>query len=131
MHIARIKETCIYITDLQRTKAFYTGQLGLPLISLVQGRHAFFRAGDSVLLCFITEQTLKETELPPHGASGSVHFAFEVARDEYRAALQQVQNSGITILHQHTWKGGRHSFYFHDPDNNLVEVIEQGLWEGS
>lgn len=131
MHIARIKETCIYVTDLQRTKAFYTGQLDLPLISLVQGRHAFFRAGDSVLLCFITEQTLKETELPPHGASGSVHFAFEVARDEYRAALQQVQNSGITILHQHTWKGGRHSFYFHDPDKNLVEVIEEGLWEGS
>lgn len=131
MNIARIKETCIYVTDLQRTRAFYEGQLGLPLISLVADRHAFFRAGDSVLLCFITEQTLKETELPPHGASGGVHFAFEVAREEYQAALQQVQDSGITILHQHTWKGGRHSFYFHDPDKNLVEVIEQGLWESS
>ncbi len=131
MHIARIKETCIYVTDLQRTRAFYADQLGLPLISLVEARHVFFRAGDSVLLCFIAEQTLKETELPLHGASGSVHFAFEVARNEYQAALQQVQDAGIMILHQHTWKGGRHSFYFHDPDKNLVEVIEQGLWEGS
>jgi catechol 2,3-dioxygenase-like lactoylglutathione lyase family enzyme len=129
MNIARIKETCIYVTDLQATKAFYADKLGLPLISLVEGRHIFFRAGQSVLLCFIAAQTEKEMELPPHGARGSVHFAFEVASGaEYNAALQQVQDAGIPILHQHTWKGVLRSFYFHDPDNNLVEIIEEGLW---
>src|SRR5215216_4454781 len=124
MNISRIKETCIYVTDLGRTKDFYTGKLGLRLISLVQERHIFFEAGDSVLLCFIAEKTKKETVVPPHGATGSIHFAFEVARDDYEAAVEKIQVADITILHHHIWKGGLRSFYFHDPDNNLVEIIE-------
>lgn len=129
MNIRRIKETCIYVSDLEQTKAFYHGLLGLPLISLVQGRHVFFRAGESVLLCFIASKTEQEQDLPPHGAQGSVHFAFEVGGDDYASILQQVKDSGITILHEHCWKGTLRSFYFHDPDRNLVEVIEEGLWE--
>jgi catechol 2,3-dioxygenase-like lactoylglutathione lyase family enzyme len=131
MNIARIKETCIYVADLHRTKAFYSDLLGLPLISLVESRHVFFRAGESVLLCFIAEQTLQEVELPPHGASGCIHFAFEVTGNEYEAALKKVKDGGIDILHLHVWKGGLRSFYFHDPDQNLVEVIEEGLWDRS
>ena len=129
MKIARIKETCIYVTDLQRTKTFYSDLLGLPLISLVEKRHVFFRAGESVLLCFIAEQTAKETVLPPHGASGSVHFAFEISSRDYENSLQDINKKGITVLHEHVWKNGLRSFYFHDPDNNLVEVIEEGLWD--
>ena len=129
MNISRIKETCIYVTDLERTKNFYAGQLGLELISLVKDRHIFFRAGESVLLCFIAAQTGKEKELPPHGASGSVHFAFEVKRDQYASSIETIKQAGIAILHEHTWKNDLRSFYFHDPDKNLVEVIEEGLWE--
>lgn len=128
MQIARIKETCIYIRDLDQTEAFYHGQLGLPLISKVPGRHIFFRAGESVLLCFIADQTEKEAELPPHGARGSVHFAFEVPKHAYDTTLVTIQQKGIAILHEHNWKGGLRSFYFHDPDGNLVEVIEEGVW---
>ena len=129
MNISRIKETCIYVTDLQATKAFYSFKLELPLISFVEGRHVFFKAGESVLLCFIADKTRQEKDLPPHGATGSVHFAFEVPRSEYEAALQKVEGAGITILHHQVWKDERRSFYFHDPDENLVEVIEEGLWE--
>jgi catechol 2,3-dioxygenase-like lactoylglutathione lyase family enzyme len=129
MKISRIKETCIYVSDLEQTRAFYAGKLGLLLLSLVKERHVFFRAGESVLLCFIASQTENEKELPPHGARGSVHFAFEVAGEEYLAALQKVKDAGISILHEHTWKNSLRSFYFHDPDENLVEVIEEGLWE--
>lgn len=131
MNISRIKETCIYVTDLQATRNFYADQLGLPLISFVEGRHVFFRAGTSVLLCFIAEKTRQEKELPPHGASGSVHFAFEVPRPDYNAALQKVKDAGISILHEHIWKNNLRSFYFHDPDENLLEVIEEGLWEAN
>ena len=129
MNIRRIKETCIYITDLERAKAFYTETLGLPLISLVKGRHVFFRAGESVLLCFIADVTEMEKELPPHGARGSIHFAFEVGRRDYDAALQKLKEAGIHILHEHLWKGSLRSFYFHDPDGNLLEMLEEGLWE--
>jgi catechol 2,3-dioxygenase-like lactoylglutathione lyase family enzyme len=129
MKISRIKETCIYVSDLQRTKAFYAEELGLPVISMVPDRHIFFRAGESVLLCFIASQTENEKELPPHGARGSIHFAFETDAEAYASALQQLKAAGITILHEHTWKAGLRSFYFHDPDKNLVEIIEEGIWE--
>lgn len=128
MIIRRIKETCIYVADLERTKTFYTGRLGLPVIVLVPDRHVFFRAGESVLLCFIAAQTAQETELPPHGARGSVHFAFEVERGEYATALQKIKESGTPVLHEHLWPTGHRSFYFNDPDGNLVEIIEEGLW---
>lgn len=129
MNIARIKETCLYVSDLEATKQFYAYQLGLPLISLVPGRHVFFKAGQSVLLCFIAQATEAESLLPPHGASGSIHFAFEVPRAGYDAARKEIKDKGITILHDQVWKDNLRSFYFHDPDNHLVEIIEEGLWE--
>lgn len=130
MKISRIKETCIYVNDLHRTKAFYADTLGLPVISFAEGRHVFFRAGESVLLCFIAGKSMQQTELPPHGAAGSIHFAFEVSTEEYKTSLQQVKDADIPILHEHMWENNILSFYFHDPDNNLVEVIEGGgLWE--
>jgi catechol 2,3-dioxygenase-like lactoylglutathione lyase family enzyme len=129
MKIIGIKETCIYVSDLERTKEFYTSKLGLPLISMVKDRHVFFRAGNSVLLCFIAEQTRKEKELPPHGSIGSSHFAFEVRSEDYANSLQQLRNAGIQILHEHAWKNNLRSFYFHDPDENVVEIIEEGIWE--
>jgi catechol 2,3-dioxygenase-like lactoylglutathione lyase family enzyme len=129
MNFISIKETCIYVEDLERTKDFYSNKLGLPLISFVNGRHVFFRAGNSVLLCFLSSATEKEKELPPHGAYGVIHFAFEISKEEYPSALQQIKDSGIEILHQHSWRNNLQSFYFHDPDGHLVEIIEQGLWE--
>ena len=131
MNIARIKETCIYVSDLHRTKTFYADGLGLTLIALVEGRHVFFKAGDSVLLCFIAEKTLQEKELPPHGATGCIHFAFEVGRNDYTAALEKIKSFGIEILHQQIWKKEVRSFYFHDPDKNLIEIIEEGLWDAA
>lgn len=129
MKISRIKETCIYVTDLEMTKTFYVQKLGLQLISLVRDRHVFFRAGESVLLCFIADKTEKEQLLPPHGARGRIHFAFEVTKDEYDNAMQTIKTATIPILHEHTWKGNLRSFYFHDPDQNVIEIIEEGLWD--
>ena len=129
MNISRIKETCIYVSDLQLTRDFYSGKLGLTVIGYAEDRHIFFKAGESVLLCFLAERTRKETELPPHGAFGSIHFAFEVPGDDYDANLVILKANGIGILHQQVWRNGFRSFYFHDPDNNLLEVIEEGLWD--
>ena len=129
MQISRIKETCIYVTNLHRTKEFYSNRLGLAVLSFVEGRHVFFRAGESVLLCFIAEKTLEETELPPHGARGSIHFAFEVKKEEYDATFLKIKTMNINVLQEQTWKTELRSFYFHDPDGHLVEIIEEGIWE--
>ena len=129
MKINCIKETCIYVTDLEATRQFYQDTLGLPLISMVNDRHVFFRAGTSVLLCFLALATMHEKELPPHGAQGLFHVAFEVDKSEYTNTMDFIQAKNIHVVHQHTWPNGSLSFYFHDPDKNVLEIVEKGMWD--
>jgi catechol 2,3-dioxygenase-like lactoylglutathione lyase family enzyme len=129
MKFIHIKETCIYISDLEKTKSFYADKLGLEVIAMVEGMHVFFRAGNSVLLCFIKGVPEKNTHTPPHGATGQIHFAFEVNTNEYEDAKNEIIQKGISIEHEHEWKNNLLSFYFRDPDNNLVEIAQKGIWE--
>lgn len=129
MKITQIKETCLYVQDLNITKDFYNIKLDLPVISFVDGRHIFFRAGSSVLLCFNPETTKTETNLPPHFAYGSQHIAFEVGVEDYQSWLEKVKKAGIDIIHIQEWKKGLQSFYFKDPDGHVLEIVPKGIWE--
>lgn len=130
LSFSQIKETCLYVTNLKRTRAFYEGKLGLHCISEVEGRHVFFNAGSSVLLCFISEATKNDKNLPPHFGYGQQHFAFECRKEDYDSWREKLAKSDIPILQEVEWpRGGGRSFYFHDPDMNLVEIVEPGIWE--
>lgn len=129
MTISQIKETCLYISDLHKTENFYQDKLGLSVISKVDHRHIFFRAGQSVLLCFLPEVTKNETQLPPHYAYGKQHIAFETTQEEYLDWKEKIKELGIPILHEQEWKGGLESFYFHDPDAHVLEIVPKGIWD--
>jgi len=129
MNIRQIKETSLYIEDLEAAFDFYHGKLGLPLISRAEERHIFFRAGTSVLLCFISDATSKETRLPPHFGGGNQHLAFEVSPQEYDSWKKKVRDQSIEIIHEETWTRGLRSFYFKDPEENLLEIVEEGMWD--
>lgn len=127
--IQRIKETCLYVSDLNRTREFYEGKLGLECFSLVPGRHIFFRAGESVLLCFNPEVTKDDQKLPPHWGQGKLHLAFEVGKEEYGQWKEKVSAAGIEIVHEQPWGETHLSFYFEDPDGHVLEIIMEGLWD--
>ena len=129
MKFNQIKETCLYVTDLNATKAFYSGKLGLELIAFLEDNHVFFRAGSSVLLCFIADVSKNKTHIPPHHGEGDIHFALEVDAADYDASKREVLAAGIEIEQEVNWNIGMHSFYFRDPDNNLVEIVQTGFWE--
>lgn len=129
MKITQIKETCLYINDLAIARKFYHHLLGLPVISEVVKRHIFFRAGASVLLCFIPEVTKNETNLPPHFAYGPQHLAFEVTQPEYKIWREKIIDLNIPITHEQEWTGGLMSFYFEDPFGNVLEIVPNGIWE--
>jgi catechol 2,3-dioxygenase-like lactoylglutathione lyase family enzyme len=130
MSIRQIKETCLYVTDLERTTRFYHEGLGLPVIGRVEGRHVFFRAGTSVLLCFIASTTKVDQHLPPHYGSGHLHMAFEVSPADYETWKEKVQRAGIAVIHEHQWRSAVRSFYFHDPDGHVLEIVPEGMWGG-
>lgn len=129
MNIRQIKETCIYTTDLFSARKFYHERLELPIISEVEGKHIFFRAGSSVLLCFNPNDSRLKKSPPAHFSEGNYHFAFEVTAGEYEKHKQKIIQKGITITDTLIWKNGQESFYFNDPIGNVVEIVPEGIWD--
>lgn len=130
MNFLRIKETCLYVKNLEEAKKFYEEVLQLPLISYLPGKHIFFRAGQSVLLIFNPDDSQNKTSPPAHYANGKQHFAFEVSEKDYPKAKEEIISKGIKITDEVTWKSGKKSFYFNDPAGNVLEIVpDNGIWD--
>jgi catechol 2,3-dioxygenase-like lactoylglutathione lyase family enzyme len=130
MNFTKIKETCLYVQDLELCKNFYEKKLGLKLISYVPGRHVFFNAGECVLLCFNPDDSKLKESPPAHYGSGKQHFAFEVAKADYQRAKEEIIALGISIIDEVTWQSGEESFYFNDPEGNVLEIVpDRGIWD--
>ncbi|HYC86539.1 MAG TPA: VOC family protein [Chryseosolibacter sp.] len=130
MDFLRIKETCLYVRDLETAKKFYCDKLGLSVIGYVPGKHLFLRVGQSVLLLFNPEDSKTKTSPPPHYGGGKQHFAFEIESQKYAEARQEIQAKGITIIDEVTWPSNQQSMYFHDPEGNVLEIVpSEGIWE--
>lgn len=128
MKFKQIKETCLYVKDLPQARDFYHGLLGLPVISYVENKHIFFRAGDSVLLCFNPEDSRNKKSPPAHYGEGKYHFAFEVALTDYENQKTELISKGIKITDEVVWKNGLKSSYFEDPAGNVLEIVPEGVW---
>lgn len=130
MKFLKIKETCLYVHNLERAKKFYHETLELPLMSYVEGKHIFFRAGTSVLLCFNPEDSKHKKSPPPHYGGGKQHVAFEVSEQDYQQAKTWITSKGITITDTVIWKSGAESFYFNDLEGNVLEIVPaKGVWD--
>jgi catechol 2,3-dioxygenase-like lactoylglutathione lyase family enzyme len=130
MIFTKIKETCLYVEDLELILEFYTTKLSLPVISYVPGKHLFLRAGSSVLLFFNPLDSKEKKSPPAHFGGGKQHFAFEVQAKNYEAAKNEIRSIGITILEEVTWSSGEKSFYFEDPAGNVLEIVpDKRIWD--
>ena len=130
MEFIKIKETCLYIHDLERAKRFYHEQLGLQVIGYFPEKHLFLRAGSSVLLCFNPEDSRTKKNPPAHYGGAKQHFAFEVAKEHYQSARNEVLAKGIKIIDDVRWTEGVESFYFEDPEGNILEIVpNSGIWD--
>jgi catechol 2,3-dioxygenase-like lactoylglutathione lyase family enzyme len=130
MKYIKIKETCLYVDDLEKTKQFYHGLLELPIINYDPGKHIFFRIGTSVLLCFNPEDSKHKVSPPGHYGGGKQHVAFEVSRTDYDKAKAEISAKGITVIDEVEWSGGIKSFYFEDPEGNILEIVpDKGIWD--
>lgn len=125
--ITGILETVLYVADLDRAERFYCEVMALRQIGKQPGRHVFFRVGTGVLLLFRAGRTRQSGSVPPHGADGEIHVCFTVSPTEYDAWKRRVQEHGVAIQQEVTWPVGR-SFYFRDPDGNLLELADADIW---
>ncbi len=125
--ISAVLETVLYFSDQERTEAFYSETLGLRLLDREPGRSLFYRVGSGVLLLFLPSATRSGGTLPAHGATGPVHVCFRVPPEDYDAWKERIGQRGLELLREVDWPKGR-SFYFHDPDRNLLEIADADIW---
>jgi catechol 2,3-dioxygenase-like lactoylglutathione lyase family enzyme len=126
--IEHLVEIGIYADDLDQAEAFYREVLGLDVLTKEPERHVFFQVGNSVLLVFRPEVTLKGGFLPPHGTKGSGHFALGIPTESLKEWRTHLVDRGVEIEKEVQWPKGGKSLYFRDPAGNSVELVTRGLW---
>ena len=130
MKFIKIKETCLYVRELEKIRKFYAEILELPIINYEPEKHIFFRLGSSVLLCFNPEDSRHKVSPPGHYGGGKQHVAFEVPMADYEDAKAEIIAKGIKVIDEVEWKGKVKSFYFEDPEQNVLEIVpDKGIWD--
>jgi catechol 2,3-dioxygenase-like lactoylglutathione lyase family enzyme len=56
-----------------------------------------------------------------------VHTCFVVSEEVYEPWKAYLAGRGVEILQEVTWPRGL-SFYFRDPDGNLLEIANADIW---
>lgn len=131
--LSRIVETAVYVSALDRSRAFYCGVLGAEVLLDTTRLLALSVGGQSVLLLFQRGATAQPLEtpggvVPPHGASGVQHFAFAIAPETLESWRTYLPRAGVPVESEVRWPRGGASLYLRDPDNHSVELITPGLW---
>ncbi len=112
----------IPVKELDRSEAFYTQVMGFR--KLRRNAHMVFMEAHGT--CFVL--TLSENPIEPNkGDKHDIHTAFRVSSSEYDRAKIYLADKGIGIFKEEdrptgTFQG--RSAYFHDPDRNVIEIID-------
>lgn len=128
-----ILESALYVTDLDAAEEFYRDVLGLEFIAKLDGRHAFFRCGEGILLLFVADATEQPPlnpamPVPPHGSRGPGHLCFRASGNEIEAWRAKLEKASIAIEADFRWPSGGRSIYFRDPSGNSLEFAEPVIW---
>ena len=123
-------ETCLYAENLEAAEEFYGRVLGLAPFAKVKGRHVFFRFGEGVFLIFNPNATtLTSGDVPPYGARGPGHVAFQIEDDEVDGWRSHLKKLGVEIEQEKVGSSGGRSLYFRDPAGNSLELATAEVWE--
>ena len=113
----------IPVKDLERSERFYVDILGMEKMRRT-GHMVFLRAAgrDNFVLTY----SEKPIDPNPQGKH-EIHSAFRLTPQEYDRAKTFLASKGIAIFKEEDRRSGTfqgRSAYFHDPENNVIEIIE-------
>ena len=126
-------ETALYVDDKKRSVRFFREVMGLEIMLETDRLTAFNDGADGVLLIFARGQSVDGEQtptgfIPGHDGSGQLHMAFKIAADSYDEWRSHLRAADVTELSEVTWPAGGRSYYFEDPDRNVLEIATPGLW---
>jgi catechol 2,3-dioxygenase-like lactoylglutathione lyase family enzyme len=112
----------IPVSNLDRSEDFYTGVLGLK--KFYRNDHmVFVRCGSNYIVLTLSEQPIA----PNVGDKHEIHHAFRVTGSAYDEAKRFLATRGIRVFKEEDRRKGAfrgRSAYFHDPDRNVIELID-------
>lgn len=128
-----LKETSLYVDNLERARRFYTETLGLETLFSDERLCALDVAGRHVLLLFLRGASNQDAQLPGgmipgHDSSGEIHVGFSIDREELPLWEAKFEAAGVAVVSRVQWPRGGESIYFRDPDNHLLELLTPGVW---
>jgi catechol 2,3-dioxygenase-like lactoylglutathione lyase family enzyme len=117
----------IPVTDTVRSMAFYADILGMTPVQVNHERGMVFldTGGDCVILA------RSEAKINPD--DHDVHHAFIVADEDYEASKKDLFANGVDVFFEEDRQGGAVNgprAYFHDPDGNVLEIINLTSYKG-
>lgn len=124
MAIHRLNHAVLYVRDIERTKAFYSGVLGFEVVNEIPGG-AFFRAPGSTNDHDLGTFALGEAagaSTAGRSAVGMYHLAWEV-EDLADLADHAARLSEAGALVGSADHGTTKSLYAEDPDGLALEVV--------
>jgi catechol 2,3-dioxygenase-like lactoylglutathione lyase family enzyme len=128
-----VLETSLYVSDLERSREFYTRLFSFPILLQDDRFCALSVCGRQVLLLFhrdasVNPVTTAGGTIPSHGGDGQLHLAFAIGRDEFDAWERRLQSEATPVESRVGWYRGGKSIYFRDPDGHLLELATPGVW---
>ena len=122
MRIDRFDHMVFTVRDIERTCAFYSKVLGMKVITFGGGRRAL-GFGDQKINLHLAGAEFEPKADPPVPGSEDVCL---ITKTNLGEALAHVKSCGVEIIEGPCEKSGAvgpiRSFYFRDPDGNLIEV---------
>jgi metallothiol transferase len=108
------------VTDLDRSRKFYEGVLGLKVVEQ-SPRMVFLQTGDDFLIL------AKGNDLMKYDTSKStpVHHAFKVKPEEFQSSIDDLRKNGVEVFNieeRNTGVFWGPQAYFLDPDGNKLEI---------
>lgn len=131
--LTHLAESALYVDDLDRAIAFYTGLFELPVL-LRDDRFCALRiTAQQVLLLFRRGASLHPTTLPSgtvpaHDGNGPLHLCFGIAAEAVSDWEERLRIQGVAVESRVDWPSGAISLYFRDPDRHAVELATPGVF---
>ena len=108
------------VTDLDRSRKFYEGVLGLKVVEQ-SPRMVFLKTGDDFLILAKGNDVMKYDS----SKTTPVHHAFKVQPEEFQSSIDELRKNGVEVFNieeRNTGVFWGPQAYFLDPDGNKLEI---------
>jgi len=125
MEMSKLDHLVLTVKDIEKTTSFYVSVMGMKKEVFGQGRVALKYGNQKINLHEFGNEFEPKAKKP---TPGSADLCF-ITKTPLNEAMTQVTSCGVEIIEgpvERTGaKGPIRSFYFRDPDHNLIEVANE------